>query len=230
MKKRILVSPERAIELEKWLLENSHVNITYDDLLEFSDFDKNEIEYLIGAYHMPVAIIMDELTTYDAADPCMDELLFVALLQEKYNCTSNMIINRITMVRAICKYLNQNPNVKVVFPRVSVYDKLVRDNIPDIIEASGKNAVCRVLNDQEYWEFLLRKDSEELEEVKQAKTREEIKEELGDKLEIIRAMALHWGYSLEDIVEEASKKRSKDGAFTKRVLLKRTYKLSEEES
>lgn len=122
MGKRILVSPERAIELEKWLFENSHVNITYDDLLKFSDFDKNEIEYLIGAYHMPIATIMDELTTYGAADSCMDELLFVALLQEKYNCISNMIISRIMMVRVIRKYLNQNPNVKVVFPRVNVYD------------------------------------------------------------------------------------------------------------
>lgn len=105
-----------------------------------------------------------------------------------------------------------------------IYDKLVRDNIPDIIKADGEEPITRILNDEEYWDYLLKKDSEELEEVKKASTREERKKELGDKLELIIAMAEYDGYTLQDIIEEASRKREKNGGFTKRILLEKTIK------
>lgn len=50
------------------------------------------------------------------------------------------------------------------------YDKLVRDHIPDIIRSRDGEPIVRVLNDQEYWEYLLKKDIEELEEVKKAES------------------------------------------------------------
>ena len=56
-----------------------------------------------------------------------------------------------------------------------IYDKLVRDNIPDIIRSNGEEPITRVLDDEEYWTYLVKKDSEELEEVKTASTLEEIK-------------------------------------------------------
>ncbi len=37
------------------------------------------------------------------------------------------------------------------------YDKLVRDNIIKIIENDGETAVWRYLNDEEYWNYLLKK-------------------------------------------------------------------------
>jgi len=94
-----------------------------------------------------------------------------------------------------------------------VYNKLVRDNIPDICRANGEEPFTRVLTDEEYWEYLLKKDAEELEEVRSAETLDERKKELADKLELIRAMAEFSGFSLEEIIEEADIKRQKNGGF-----------------
>lgn len=101
------------------------------------------------------------------------------------------------------------------------YDKLVRDHIPDIIRSRDGEPIVRVLNDEEYWEYLLKKDIEELEEVKKAESLAEIKEELADKLELIRAMAEYNGFRLEDIIEEADRKKQKNGGFQKRLLLEK---------
>ena len=43
------------------------------------------------------------------------------------------------------------------------YDKLVRDNIPEIIRNNGGEPYFRILNDDEYWQYLLKKDNEEKE-------------------------------------------------------------------
>lgn len=101
------------------------------------------------------------------------------------------------------------------------YDKLVRDYIPDMICSHDGEPIVRVLNDQEYWEYLLKKDMEELEEVKKAESLAEIKEELADKLELIRAMAEYNGFCLEDIIKEADRKKQKNGGFQKRLLLEK---------
>lgn len=101
----------------------------------------------------------------------------------------------------------------------SVYDKLVRDNIPEIIRSNGGEPICCELNDAEYWDYLLKKDAEELLEVKQAESVEERKKELADKLELIRAMAEYNGFTLEDIIEEADRKKAQNGGFQKRILL-----------
>lgn len=100
-----------------------------------------------------------------------------------------------------------------------IYDKLVRDGIPEIIRANNGDPYFRELGDDEYWEYLLKKDSEELEEVKSAQSLEERKKEIADKLEIIRAMAEFYGFTLQDIIEEADKKKLKNGGFEKRLLL-----------
>ena len=101
------------------------------------------------------------------------------------------------------------------------YDKLVRDHIPNIIRSRDGEPIVRVLNDEEYWEYLLKKDIEELEEVKKTESLAERKEELADKLELIRAMAEYNGFRLEDIIEEADRKKQKNGGFQKRLLLEK---------
>ena len=102
-----------------------------------------------------------------------------------------------------------------------IYNKLVRDKIPEIIIANGGQPFCKELNNEEYWEYLLKKDTEELEEVKTAQTREEKLKELADKLEIIRTMAEFNEFSLEDVIEAADKKKVKNGGFQKRILLEK---------
>ena len=59
-----------------------------------------------------------------------------------------------------------------------IYNKLVRDNILDIIEANGEKPIYRILDAKEYWEYLLLKDIEELEEVRSASSTSERKKNL----------------------------------------------------
>ncbi len=102
-----------------------------------------------------------------------------------------------------------------------IYNKLVRDNIPNIIRANGGEPIYRMLDENEYWEYLLKKDIEELQEVKEAISPEERKKEIADKLEILRAMAERDGFSLQDIIDEANIKKQKNGGFQKRLLLEK---------
>ena len=105
-----------------------------------------------------------------------------------------------------------------------IYNKLVRDNVPNIIEANGEKPIYRVLDEQEYWKYLLLKDTEELEEVRSASSISERKKELADKLELIKAMAEYNGFTLEDIIKEADRKKERNGGFEKRLLLERVIK------
>ena len=77
------------------------------------------------------------------------------------------------------------------------------------------------MGDDEYWEYLLKKDQEELEEVREATSILERKKELADKLELICTMAIYNGFSLDDILEEANQKEQKNGGFSKRILLEK---------
>ena len=103
-----------------------------------------------------------------------------------------------------------------------VFNKLVRDNIPDIIRNNGEEASIRILDDDEYKEELLKKLSEETSEVKNATSKDELLEELADVLEILKAIAELNNSSLENVMEIASEKRLKRGGFEKRIFLEKT--------
>lgn len=65
-----------------------------------------------------------------------------------------------------------------------VYNKLVRDRIPAIIQESGKKCRTRILYDSEYLRELKAKSQEELHEYLNSKNDKEAVEELADLLEI----------------------------------------------
>lgn len=96
------------------------------------------------------------------------------------------------------------------------YNKLVRDKIPEIIEASGKKCETQVLNDDAYLEMLDRKLGEELKEYQE---NHEV-EELADILEVIYALAQARSVSKEQLEEIRKAKADKRGAFEKKILLK----------
>ena len=96
------------------------------------------------------------------------------------------------------------------------YHKLVRDRIPEIIEASGKNCHTETLSDEEYLRMLDVKLDEELEEYH----RDQNLEELADLLEVIYAAALARGYTLDDLERVRAEKAEKRGKFEKKILLK----------
>lgn len=77
-----------------------------------------------------------------------------------------------------------------------IYNKLVRDSIPSIIENDGEIPITRILSSGEYRIELYKKLKEECDEVREAKTQTETIEELADVLEIIRSILELNGYSL----------------------------------
>ena len=96
-----------------------------------------------------------------------------------------------------------------------IYNKLVRDNIPEIIEQSGKQVEIETLSDAKYLEMIDKKLDEELAEYH----KDQNIEELADLLEVIRAAAIARGYTLEELEAVRAKKAEKRGGFSKKLLL-----------
>ena len=96
------------------------------------------------------------------------------------------------------------------------YNKLVRDRIPEIIEASGKSCVTEILSDEAYLRLLDAKLDEELAEYHS----DQNIEELADLLEVIYAAAMARGYTLEQLESVQAAKAEKRGAFANKILLK----------
>ena len=101
-----------------------------------------------------------------------------------------------------------------------VYNKLVRDNIPNIIKAKGEEPITKVLDDEIYKKELEKKLYEEYEEVLEASGEERV-EELADMLEIIRSLAKLENKTLDDVIECANIKAEKRGAFEKKIFLEK---------
>lgn len=98
-----------------------------------------------------------------------------------------------------------------------IYNKLVRDRIPEIIENDGEIPFVRTLNDSEFKRELERKLLEEYNEVLSAGNREERLEELADMLEIITALSLMENSNLETVISIMEEKRKKKGGFSKNI-------------
>ena len=108
-----------------------------------------------------------------------------------------------------------------------VFNKLVRDRIPEIIENSGEVAETRILDDNEYMKELYKKLSEETNEVINSNNSEETLEELADVFEVIKSIAELNNKEIGDISKIAEQKRIKRGGFKQRIFLEKTYKKSE---
>lgn len=100
-----------------------------------------------------------------------------------------------------------------------VYNKLVRDKIPDIIEKAGKKYQTRILSNEEYIKALQEKGFEELEEYVEAKDTASSLEELADVLEIIHSLAEYHGSSLNEIEELRKRKVDQRGGFKEKNYL-----------
>lgn len=96
-----------------------------------------------------------------------------------------------------------------------VYNKLIRDKIPEIIRNDGKECEVRILDDEEYLKELNKKLGEELNEYYESG---EV-EELADIAEIIYAIAEHKGVSREEFEKIRVSKREERGGFEKKVFL-----------
>ena len=94
---------------------------------------------------------------------------------------------------------------------MKTYHKLIRDKIPEIIQADGKTCITRILSDEEYVDALEKKLNEEVAEYQTDKNLEE----LADILEVL---------------ETARAKKSKErGGFEKKIFLERVESIADGE-
>lgn len=101
-----------------------------------------------------------------------------------------------------------------------IYNKLVRDKIPSIIEAKGETPIFKVLDEVDYKNELEKKLYEEYKEVIESNGTDRT-EELADMLEVIKALANLENKSLDDIIKIANDKSKKRGAFENKIYLEK---------
>lgn len=100
---------------------------------------------------------------------------------------------------------------------MKVYNKLVRDKIPDIIIADNCTPITRILNDDEYLSELNTKLKEELNEYLESGS----VEELADMMEVILGILDSKGVSFNEFEDVRKQKVLKRGAFNKKIFLEK---------
>ena len=96
------------------------------------------------------------------------------------------------------------------------YNKLVRDKIPEDIDSEpGRKCKYRILNDEEYLKELNKKVLEEANEF----IEENSIEELGDLIEVIKAIMKLKGYNMEEVKKVMKSKAERKGAFNNKIFL-----------
>ena len=98
---------------------------------------------------------------------------------------------------------------------MTIYNKLVRDKIPEIIAQSGEKPSVRILDQQEYMACLESKLDEEVGEYHRDKNAEE----LADILEVVFALAKSLNVSEEELLALRREKNLRRGGFDGRIFL-----------
>ncbi|MBT2679281.1 nucleoside triphosphate pyrophosphohydrolase [Bacillus sp. ISL-35] len=100
-----------------------------------------------------------------------------------------------------------------------VYNKLVRDRIPEIIHQSGKSFNTIKLQQEEFIKELKNKAFEELNEYTNSAGNQEAGEELADLLEVMHSLAEVHGYTFDQIEKIRQRKAEEKGGFRERIFL-----------
>lgn len=100
-------------------------------------------------------------------------------------------------------------------------EKLIRDQLPRIMEAQGTTLQTKILKDDEFVPMLKEKLLEEAKEVQLAENLDELMEELADVLEVIHALSKASGISLQEVEKKRIEKKHLKGGFDLRVFVER---------
>jgi predicted house-cleaning noncanonical NTP pyrophosphatase (MazG superfamily) len=103
--------------------------------------------------------------------------------------------------------------MKKVFHR-----KLVRDKIPQVIEAAGDKYEIRIMNIKEYEKELKKKLIEEAKELNKA-PKVKLTNEMADVLELLKSISEHYKIDFKSVEEKQAQKRQERGGFKKRLFL-----------
>ncbi len=95
------------------------------------------------------------------------------------------------------------------------YNKLFRDNIPNILKEKKVKFKSHVANKKEYLDKLYEKLIEELEEFKAKPSTTEY----ADMLEVLEAIGRYYNYDLQEVKMMKKIKKDTNGIFEKRIIL-----------
>ncbi|MDU2458731.1 nucleoside triphosphate pyrophosphohydrolase [Clostridium sp.] len=99
---------------------------------------------------------------------------------------------------------------------MKIYNKLVRDRIPEIITADDKTCEIEIVSGIKKQELLEKKLLEEVNEYLEDKNLVE----LADIMEVLFGLANELGYSEEDLIKKRNEKLEKRGGFKEGIVLK----------
>lgn len=98
------------------------------------------------------------------------------------------------------------------------HNKLVRDKIPDLIEANGEVSITHRASDEEYNQKLREKLNEEVNEF----LKSDNPEELADIIEVVHALGETMDFDKEKLESLRLKKSEERGSFRDRIILDET--------
>jgi predicted house-cleaning noncanonical NTP pyrophosphatase (MazG superfamily) len=99
------------------------------------------------------------------------------------------------------------------------HNKLVRDKIPDIILSSGIQCKIAILSDSEYRQALKEKLLEEVREIHDAKSREELLLEIADLYEVLDNFLVANNIGQEEVLKKQKQRQEERGGFHKQICL-----------
>ena len=101
----------------------------------------------------------------------------------------------------------------------NIYNKLVRDNIIDIILKNNEIPGYKILNNDDFIIALKEKFIEESKEIVEAKTKDDVINELADILELVDSLSEQYNISEEELKNKKEDKKIKRGGFNKKIFL-----------
>ncbi len=99
------------------------------------------------------------------------------------------------------------------------YNKLIRDKVPDSIEADGHIGHYEILDDIRFAEELKKKLVEESLEVANSQDRDSLVKELADLAEVSHTIMQRTGITSEEVEAERLSKLESKGGFEKQIYL-----------
>ena len=100
---------------------------------------------------------------------------------------------------------------------MKIYNKLVRDKIPEIIEKDNRKPITKILSNKDYLIELNKKIQEETKEYIESNNIEE----LADIVEVIYGILNAQNMSIEEFEKIRKEKAEKRGAFKEKIFLEK---------
>lgn len=105
-----------------------------------------------------------------------------------------------------------------------VYNKLVRDRIPEIVRKDGEIPFVRKLSQKKFKVEVLKKVIEEAKELSEVKNREELLKECADLQEILETLIDAHKIDRKELNKLKNKRKKDRGGFAKKIFLIKTLK------